>query len=107
MEIFSDAVVAEDHVGRIAVLIGDDEADDPGPVIGDGGGQVAIVQEIEAGGLAIRVFRKESGLGRRAAAVGAFAVVVSAAGAAGWLLPQLTSRKTDRPAARSVSSFFI
>ena len=48
VEIFSDAVIAQDDVGRVAVLVGNDKAYDPGAVIGDGGRQIAVMQEVES-----------------------------------------------------------
>ena len=105
MEIFSDAVIAEDNVGRVAVLVGDDQADDPGAVIGDGGGQVAVVQEVEAGGLAVYgVAEGLSGLGRRLAACGDLRGC-RICGGGGGLVIAATGQQECR--SKTISSFFI
>ncbi len=66
VEVFSDAVIPEDNVGRVAVLVGNDQADDPGAVIGDGGGEVAVVQEVETGRLTVYGVAKIVGAGEQA-----------------------------------------
>jgi len=66
VDIFSNAVVTEDDVCRVIVFVGDDQADDAGAVVGDGGAYCSAVQDIEGGGFVVNRVPEVIGVGEQA-----------------------------------------
>src|SRR6186713_519495 len=64
MHIFADAVIAQHDIGQYAFFVGDQQADQTGAIIGDGGLYIMFVpKDKKTGGLMVHAVLKEGAVG--------------------------------------------